>query len=247
MRLNQYLARAAAGSRREADGWIREGRVRVNGRHPDSIGVSVDPDRDRVTLDGTALRLPTEHRYYAYHKPRGVLVSRRSQGGRPTLYERLGPRGRGLHAVGRLDLESEGLLLLTDDGDLSEALLHPRTSLLRRYRIWVHPIPELRALQRMRAGAVIEGVRVTPERLVHEGVERGEGILVVDVREGKRREVRLLARSAGLSVNRLVRIQFGPVHLGTLRPGATRPLEPGEVAALRRHVYPERPPGATLR
>jgi pseudouridine synthase len=197
------------------------------------MGVDIDPARDRVALDGRALRLPERFRYLAYHKPPALLVTRRGQGGKRTIFEVLGDRARGLHAVGRLDYESEGLLLLTDDGDLSEALLHPRTETLRRYRVWVRPVPDADAVRRLRWGAVVEGVAVAPRRVVLEGAERGHGILRVDLAEGKKREVRRLAASSGLEVTRLLRVQFGPVHLGPLRPGALRPLAPGEVGALR--------------
>ena len=237
MRLNQFLARAAGGSRREADGWIRDGRVTVNGSPPQGMGVDVEPDRDSVTLDGRAVRLPLHSRYLAYHKPPGLLVSRRGQGGKRTIFESLGERVRGLHAVGRLDYESEGLLLLTDDGDLSEALLHPRTEALRRYRVWVRPVPDPDTMRKLQEGAVVEGVAVAPRRVVLEGAERGSGILLIDLAEGKKREVRHLAASAGLDVSRLLRIQFGPIHLGPLRPGAIRPLDPREVAALREVAF----------
>ena len=233
MRLNQFLARAAGGSRREADGWIRDGRVTVNGAPPEGMGVDVDPERDRVALDGHPVSLPARFRYLAYHKPSGLLVSRRGQGGKRTIFDALGERARGLHAAGRLDFESEGLLLLTDDGDLSEALLHPRTEALRRYRVWVRPVPDPDALRRLESGTVVEGVSVAPRRVTIEGVERGAGVLLVDLMEGRKREVRLLAAAAGLDVDRLLRVQFGPIHLGPLRPGAVRPLEPGEIAALR--------------
>lgn len=201
------------------------------------MGVDVDPGRDTVTLDGRAVRLPLRSRYLAYHKPPGLLVSRRGQGGKRTIFESLGERARGLHAVGRLDYESEGLLLLTDDGELSEALLHPRTEALRRYRVWVRPVPGPDALRRLESGAVVEGIAVAPRRVVLEGVERGAGILLLDLAEGKKREVRQLAASAGLDVTRLLRIQFGPIRLGPLRPGGLRPLEAREIAALREVAF----------
>jgi pseudouridine synthase len=247
VRLNHFLALGAGGSRREADGWIREGRVRINGAPPERIGVSVDPVKDRVTLDGAVLELPEERRHFAYHKPRGLLVSRRSQGGRGTIFDALGPSARGLHAVGRLDVESEGLLLLTDDGALSEALLHPRTALLRRYRVWVRPIPDPAMVRRLLVGAVVEGIPVRPERVTHEGATRGQGVLLIDLVEGKKREVRVLAKEAGLTVTRLVRVQFGPVRLGTLARGAIRPLTRTEIEALRRDAFPVPTPGARLR
>jgi 23S rRNA pseudouridine2605 synthase len=233
VRLNLFLARAAGGSRRKADVWIQEGRVRVNSAAPASIGISVEPTVDRVTLDGKPVELPPEHRYLAYHKPRGLLVSRRGQGGRRTIFDVLGARAHGLHSVGRLDLDSEGLMLLTDDGTLSESLLHPRTGLLRRYRAWVIPVPTPAALRALAAGSRVEGEQVAPRRVINEGAKQGKGILLIDLAEGKKREVRLLARAAGLHIERLVRIQFGPIHLGTLRAGGIRPLTAGEVEALR--------------
>ena len=247
MRLNQFLARGAGGSRREADRWIEAGRVLVNGAPPEGMGVDVDPAKDRVTLDGSPVHLPAAHRYVAYHKPAGFLVSRRSQGGKPTIFDVLGERGRGLHAVGRLDHESEGLLLLTDDGDLSEALLHPRSAILRRYRLWVRPVPDPPTLKRLLAGAEVEGVHVAPVHVEHEGIDHGRGVILVDLAEGKKREARLLASAAGLHVERLLRIQFGPIRLGSLQPGATRPLTEAEVEALRRSAFRRDERGATLR
>jgi 23S rRNA pseudouridine2605 synthase len=234
VRLNLYLARAGRGSRREADQWIREGRVRVNGRAPDGMGAPVAPGHDKVTLDGVPVNLPQTERYAAYHKPPRTLVSRRSQGGKPTIFERLGEEARGLMPVGRLDYESEGLLLLTTDGALAEALLHPRTAIRRCYRVWVRPIPGVEALRRMQRGTVVEGVAVRPLRVTLEGAERGMGILLIDVAEGKKREVRVLTKDAGLAVERLVRTHFGPIHLATQRSGTLRQLNRHEIEALRR-------------
>ena len=238
MRLNLFLARAGRGSRREADEWIREGRVQVNGVTPHGFGEPIDPARDHVTIDGHPVQLPDTSRYLAYHKPPETLVSRRSQGGKPTIYLRLGPRSQGLHAIGRLDYDSEGLLLLTDDGTLAEAILHPRSEILRRYRVWVTPVPDSDRMRRLAAGAVVEGVAVAPEAVVLEGIEKGLGILRIDLREGKKREIREFARSAGLNVRRLLRIAFGPVQLGILRRGAIRPLTSAELGALRRLAVP---------
>jgi pseudouridine synthase len=233
VRLNLFLARAGKGSRREADRLIQAGRVLVNGQPPPGMGELVDPARDRVTLDGVAVSLPKHHRYLAYFKPRGLLVTRRSQGGRPNIFDSLGTAAAGLQAVGRLDLDSEGLLLLTDDGSLAEALLHPSTGIIRRYEVRVRPVPDARAMRALRSGADVEGVRVRPRRVELQGSERGEGILSFEIGEGRKREIRVLAREVGLEVQRLLRVAFGPVRLGTLRPGATRPLKPAEVAALR--------------
>jgi 23S rRNA pseudouridine2605 synthase len=233
VRLNLFLARAGRGSRREADEWIREGRVTVNGRRPDGMGAPVTPGVDAVTLDGTPLELPEREHYAAYHKPPGVLVSRRSQGGKPTIFDLLGGEARGLMPVGRLDYESEGLLLLTTDGALAEALLHPRSGLVRSYRVWVRPIPAPDILRLLQQGAVVEGVPVRPLHVVLEGADHGRGIVRFDLAEGKKREVRVLAKRAGLDVERLLRTRFGPIRLGAQRRGTLRPLTAGEVEALR--------------
>jgi 23S rRNA pseudouridine2605 synthase len=211
------------------------------------MGVLVEPGRDQVTLDGKPVKVPETHRYLAYHKPRGLLVSRKSQGGRRTIFDSLGDRARGLHAVGRLDLDSEGLLLLTDDGDLSEALLHPRSAVLRRYRVWTIPVPDPAAMRKLAAGGVVEGVPLAPLRVTLEGAERGHGILLIDLAEGKKREVRALASAASLHVERLLRIQFGAIRLGLLKPGAIRPLTESEIGALARDAFRGPASGATLR
>jgi len=197
------------------------------------MGPDVDPGRDRVTVDGKPLRWDETLRYLAYHKTAGSLVSRRSQGGHPTIFDLLGATAHGLHAVGRLDLESEGLLLLTNDGVLAEALLHPRSGIERVYRLWVVPVPDVAALRRLREGTIVEEVEVVPDRVLLEGVEHGEGKLLIEILEGRKREVRLLARAAGLHVRRLQRIRFGPIRLETLPPGKTRPLTSAEVRALQ--------------
>lgn len=207
------------------------------------MGDAVDSGRDRVTLDGTPLVLPRAPRYVAYYKPRGVLVSRVSQGGRPTLYDALPVALRGLNPVGRLDRDSEGLLLLTDDGTLAEALLHPRSALPRRYEVRVRPVPDAAAMRTLRAGAEVEGVPVKPRRVTLQGSEGGEGVLLVELAEGRKREIRVFARAAGLRVERLVRVAFGPLRLGPLRPGATRMLGTDEVEALRAAAKPAVPRG----
>lgn len=238
MRLNLFLARAGRGSRREAERWVHEGRVLVNGAPPKGFGEPVDIAHDRVTLDGRVIRLPDAPRYYAYHKPPGTLVSRKSQGGKSTIYQHLGDRARGLHAIGRLDYDSEGLLLLTDDGTLAEAILHPRSELRRRYRVWVTPVPDAARIRRIAAGCDVEGVPVVPEGVVLEGIEKGYGILRIDLREGKKREIRVLATTAELHVVRLMRLSFGPVRMGLLKRGALRPLTSAEVSALQRAAVP---------
>lgn len=233
MRLNLFLARAGRGSRREADRWIRADRVRINGHPPTGMADPVDPDRDHVTLDGAPLALPRAPRYVAYHKPPGLLVTRVSQGGRRTIYDALPRDIQGLHPVGRLDRESEGLLLLTDDGLLAEALLHPRNAVPRLYEVRVHPIPDAAVMRALRAGTEVEGVHAKPRSVTLMGSEGAEGLVQFELTEGRKREVRVFAKAAGLRVSRLVRVAFGPVRLGRLRPGAIRDLNEAEVRALK--------------
>ena len=211
------------------------------------MGASVTPGVDHVSFDGVPVTLPAEYRYLAYYKPRGILVSRKSQGGRKTIFQALGKRASGLHAVGRLDLDSEGLLLLTDDGALSEALLHPRTAILRRYRVWIRPAPDPETMRKLAEGTIVEGVHVAPVRVRQEPATGKSSVLLIDLGEGRKREVRALARAAGLHVGRLQRIRFGPIDLGSLRPGTIRALEDHELAALRRDAFRQASSGATLR
>ena len=174
----------------------------------------------------------------------GGLMSTRYARLRPTMTADEAISYLRRQAVGRLDLDSEGLLLLTDDGSLAEALLHPSTGIVRRYEVRVRPVPDARTMRALRAGGEVEGVRVRPRHVVLEGSEGGEGILSVEITEGRKREIRVLAREAGLDVERLVRVAFGPVRLGPLRPGATRPLKHAEVAALREAAARFHRPGA---
>jgi 23S rRNA pseudouridine2605 synthase len=211
------------------------------------MGDSVDPDRDQVTLDGAPLTFPRAPRYFAYYKPRGYLVTRVSQGGRPTVYDALPQNARGLNPVGRLDRESEGLLLLSDDGRLAEALLHPRNALERRYEVRVRPVPSPSSMRTLRAGAEVEGAHVKPLRVTLLGSEGEEGLLLFQLAEGRKREIRVFARAAGLSVSRLVRVAFGPVRLGSLKPGEARPLTRGEIEALRAAAARGGPPAPRSR
>ncbi len=235
-------------SRRTAEDWIREGRVRVNGQ-VSSLGDRADPEKDSIKVDEKRVRPSSgPHTYILLNKPKGFVTTVSDPEGRDTVLHLIpGRLRRGVKPVGRLDVQTEGLLLLTDDGDLSEALLHPRTALLRRYRIWVRPVPDPKLLRRLLEGGVVEGVRVRPKRVVHEGAARGLGVLLIDLGEGKKREVRVLAKAVGLEVVRLVRVEFGPIRLGTLGVGRTRPLTRAETDALRRDAFSERGPGARLR
>ena len=202
----------------------------------ESPGVAVDPEKDRVTCDGERLRPPRVFLYAAMHKPSGLIVSASDERGRPTVYDLLPERLRGkVRAVGRLDQASEGLLLFTNDGELSHALLHPSRGVERTYMAWVTPPPSPDSLSMLRAGVLLGRGQKSGQAQVRVLGTRGSTSRVrVIIREGKNREVRRMFRAVGCRVLALRRVQYGSVVLGALRPGQSRNLLPSEVAALRR-------------
>lgn len=232
LRLQKVLARAGLGSRRACEDLIREGRVTVNGRVA-TLGDRVDPRADRVEVDGGRVPLDPELRYLALHKPRGVVTTARDPQGRPDV-SRYYPEGVRVFPVGRLDRDTEGLLLLTNDGELANRLLHPRYGVEREYLAEVEGRPTERALTALRRGVELEDgpARATSARRVGGSGERGAVRVVMT--EGRKREVRRLLAAVGLPVRRLVRVRVGPIRLGRLRPGEVRELEPAEVRELLR-------------
>ncbi|MRR09769.1 rRNA pseudouridine synthase [bacterium] len=239
MRLNRFLSLCGAASRRGADGLIAAGRVTVDGAVVGSLGAVVDPARQRVAVDGRPLSAPRRFGYLLFHKPAGCLCSRGDPQGRPTIYELLPPDCAHLKYAGRLDADSEGLLLLTDDGALIEALTHPRAGIERTYLAWVDgPVAE-RDLRPLAAGIEYDGVRYGPAgvRIMRREPD-GAALLEFSIAEGKKREVRLLCRAVGLAVTRLRRTAFGPLSLGDLAPGRTRRLTGIELSRLRSAVAP---------
>jgi len=231
-RLQKVLARAGLGSRRACEDLIREGRVTVNGRVA-TLGDRVDPRADRVEVDGGRVPLDPELRYLALHKPRGVVTTARDPQGRPDV-SRYYPEGVRVFPVGRLDRDTEGLLLLTNDGELANRLLHPRYGVEREYLAEVEGRPTERALTALRRGVELEDgpARANSVRRVEGSGERGAVRVVMT--EGRKREVRRLLAAVGLPVRRLVRVRVGPIRLGRLRPGEVRELEPAEVRELLR-------------
>ncbi len=237
MRLQRALARAGVASRRRAEALIRAGRVRVDGRVL-TLGARVDPTRQRVTVDGRALA-PPRRAWFALHKPIGYVVSRRDPEGRRTVFDLL-PNVPGLTYVGRLDVMTSGLLLLTTDGAAAHRLTHPRFAVSRVYRLRAHGADPAAAGAALGRGSVIDGRRVVPSDV---RVRAAGGGVEVDLtlREGRHRIVRRLAESVGLRVEALHRVAYGPVRLGRLAVGQYRPLRPGEISAI------ERGPGAAGR
>ena len=231
-RLQKALARAGFGSRRACEDLIRASRVKVNGRVA-TLGDRVDPARDLVEVDGSRVNLDPGVRFYALNKPRGVVTSVRDPQGRPDLRPLI-PPGPRVFPVGRLDRDSEGLLLLTNDGELANRLLHPRYGVEKEYLAEVEGEPgeaDVRAL--LRGVELDDGpARATEARVV--GRRRGRAALRIVMREGRKREVRRMLDALGFPVVRLVRLRVGEVRLGRLRPGEVRELSAHEVRALYR-------------
>ncbi|HET7009604.1 MAG TPA: pseudouridine synthase [Anaerolineales bacterium] len=250
-RLQKILARAGLGSRRACEEWLRAGRVQVNGRVA-ALGESADVDVDRITVDGEPLRFRKEPTYVALHKPVGVVSTNRSQDGRPTVID-LVASARRLFPVGRLDADSEGLILLTDDGDLAQKLSHPRYGHEKEYRVQLDRSPDEAQLRAWRTGVVLDdGRRTAPAKVEREGGPKGAWVRVT-IKEGRKRQIRRTAEGLGLRVVRLIRVRFGPLHLGNLRPGEWRTVpaeafrELSRPGSRRRGDKPPRRAGTSLR
>ena len=234
-RLQKLLARAGLGSRRGAERFLREGRVTVNGKLA-GLGDKADPATDAIKVDGKLLRLPAGNRYLLLNKPRGYLVTRSDPEGRPTVYDLLPAKtARGLFPVGRLDFHSEGLLLLTDDGDLAQRVAHPRHGCTKLYRVRVKGRPDRGAVDRLRRGVVIDGKRTAPARVrLLRGPAGDENAwLEVELGEGRSRQIREMFFRVGHPVKRLKRIAIGGLSDPRLPPGGVREVTPREVTSLR--------------
>jgi 23S rRNA pseudouridine2605 synthase len=228
-RIAKVLARAGLCSRREAERWITLGRVQVDGQVIDSPALNVTPDAD-ILVDGKPLpdRQPT--RLWRYHKPTGRLTTRRDPEGRPTIYDGLPPELATAITIGRLDMNSEGLLLLTNDGDLARRLELPSTGWIRKYRVRVHGTVDPKALEGLANGVTIDGqnygaITATLERQVG-----ANAWVAVALREGKNREIRRVMEHLGYSVSRLIRTSFGPFQLGKMARGSVEEV-PARVLA----------------
>ena len=237
-RLNRYLARSGVASRRAADALIASGRVLVNGRRPPAEGRLVDPERDRVTVDGVPVEPAAGHVYLALNKPAGFVVTARDPEGRYTVYDLLGEhlQGRRLFYVGRLDTDSTGLLLMTDDGELANRLAHPRHKVPKEYLAVVRGVPSEADLRRLREGVELEDGPTQPAEAVLIGSAARVSELRIVIREGRNRQVRRMLAAVGHEVRSLRRTAFGPIRLGRLKEGSSRRLRPAEVASLRAAV-----------
>jgi 23S rRNA pseudouridine2605 synthase len=239
IRLQKLLSMAGVSSRRAAETLIVEGRVTVNGRVVTALGSKADPDHDEVRVDGRRVKAETDHRYLALNKPRGYVTTRHDPEGRRTVMDLLrGVQGH-VYPIGRLDYDSEGLLLLTSDGTMAAELMHPSHGVERVYEAVVRGLPRDETLKKLREGVFIDGRRTIPAE-VRRGHTTSRGdrqltLITITLREGRNRQVRKMCAAVGHPVRRLTRVRMGPIALGHLKPGEWRELTSREISALRAH------------
>jgi 23S rRNA pseudouridine2605 synthase len=240
MRLNRFLARSGVASRRRSDQLVQQGAVTVNGEVVREPALSVDPSADRVECAGQLVSLPEAYEYIVLHKPAGCLVTRRDVRGRPTVFDAFDQLHPGTIAVGRLDMDTTGLLLLTDDGELAFRLTHPRFTVDKVYEAVVVGHPGESALEQLRQGLELDDGMTAPAQVeLKEDLPRRGGVdcrLAVTIHEGRKRQVRRMLRAVGHPVRQLHRRSLADLELDMASPGQWRYLEESEVAALRFHV-----------
>lgn len=231
--MQRALARAGFGSRRACEELIVQGRVTVQGIVA-TLGDKIDPTEASVEVDGLTVNLDPTIRYYALHKPVGVVTTMRDPQGRPDMRSLLPHDGPRVFPVGRLDRDSEGLLLLTNDGDLANRIMHPRHGVEKEYLAEVDGIPTAKHLTRIRSGVELDDGPASAVSVKIVATSGAKGAISLVMAEGRKREVRRLLDAVGLPVTRLVRLRVGPVKLGQLAAGAIRELTREEVQALAR-------------
>jgi 23S rRNA pseudouridine2605 synthase len=224
-RIAKVLSRAGVASRREAERMIEDGRVKVNGERIFSPALNVTA-KDRITVDGAPLAAPEPARLWLYHKPAGLVTSASDEKGRKTVFDELPEDMPRVMSVGRLDLNSEGLLLLTNDGELKRKLELPSTGWLRRYRVRINGSVSEDKLDRLRKGISVEGVDYQPMQVTFDRQQGANAWLTIGLREGKNREIRRAMAELEVTVNRLIRISYGPFQIGNLEPGEVEEIRP---------------------
>ena len=230
-RLQKFLSEAGIASRRASEEIILAGRVAINGQIVHELGVKIDPGHDHVTVDNQAIRAKRKI-YLVLNKPPGLVCSRKDEHDRRTIYDLLPKEWAHLHSVGRLDFKSEGLLFLTNDGEFSLRLTHPRYEVRKKYIASVEGRVDREMLKKFTNGVWYQGERLKAEQARLVSGSSSQSIVELELTEGKYREVRRLFESQGCSVKRLQRIQIGKIKLGELRPGRWRTLTPAEIKSL---------------
>jgi pseudouridine synthase len=236
-RLQKLLSQAGIASRRAAERLIAEGRVSVNGETVRTMGVKADPTTDDIRVDGRRVKLTEQRRYILLNKPKGYVTTRSDPQRRPTVIDLLGGVREYIYPVGRLDYDSEGLLLLTNDGDLAARLTHPRHGVERTYEARVAGMPARDALDRLRQGVPLDSRRTLPATVVllNAGRRDRDGILLLTIREGRNRQVRRMCEAVGHPVQSLKRTRIGPIADRRLKPGQWRELTAAEIGKLKSH------------
>jgi 23S rRNA pseudouridine2605 synthase len=233
VRLNKWVASSGRCSRRDADEWIAQGRVRINGKPVTQPGTRVQPERDTVTVDGQPIR-PARKGYWLFHKPPGVVSTRSDEKGRKTLYDLLPPELHAADPAGRLDKESSGALLLSTDGDFLQRVTHPRYQCAKRYRVQVDKAFHEKDIEQLKTG-----IHLMPEdklAVVRDVIWETPDTLQLTLTTGYNRQIRRSLEAVGYRVLRLKRLAVGPIRLGDLAPGQVRPLSRAEVQALLKPV-----------
>jgi 23S rRNA pseudouridine2605 synthase len=238
IRLQKILSTSGVASRRAAEKLMAEGRVTVNGETVREMGTRADPGADDIRVDGRPISKKTRRRYLLLNKPRGYVTTRSDPEGRPTVMDLIPGLHEYVYPVGRLDYDSEGLLILTNDGELAAALTHPSHEVPREYHARVRGTPDARALARLAGGVMLDGRRTSPAKatLLATGIgeHRDQSMLSIELHEGRTRQVRRMCESVGHPVVRLRRVRVGPIADPALKTGAARELTAREVAMLRK-------------
>jgi 23S rRNA pseudouridine2605 synthase len=243
IRLQKIISQAGIASRRAAEKLIAEGRVTVNGETVREMGTKADPSRDDIRIDGRRIKAAERLRYILLYKPVGYVTTRSDPERRPTVIDLLRGVKEYVYPVGRLDYDTEGLLLLTNDGELAARLTHPRHGVERTYEARVAGMPDDAAIERLRRGIPLGGRRTLPAEvsLLNKRRGAGDGVLAITIREGRNRQVRRMLEAVGHPVKKLTRVGVGPLSDRGLRPGTWRELTPKELRVLKRDAFHSTP------
>jgi 23S rRNA pseudouridine2605 synthase len=236
MRLQKYIATCGIASRRGAEELIRAGKVTLNGQVVREMGVIIDPEYDRVAVEGRLLSQAEPFVYFMMNKPVGVLSTAKDDRGRRTVVDLLDTIQERVYPVGRLDYDSSGLLLLTNDGELALRLIHPRYQVKKAYRVEVAGYPTAADIQRLAQGVMLDDGPTLPARVERCGSNEGGATLLFELQEGRNRQIRRMCAALGYPVTSLCRISMGPLSLGRLKPGQWRELTKTELSDLRQEA-----------